>query len=240
MAKDGGDGVRIDDLITLNRSATVARLMFGAVHEVNNALQVIGGTTELLQLLPDLAAPVADGLRRIHAQNVRAAAALAQVMVFARQKSDAHGFVNLRDVVARSVALRTYAVGRSRLAIAQRVPAEGHLTVVGSAVLLQQALLNLVVNAEQALTGRPGGAIAIGVERQGAWLRVTVSDDGPGVDPDFVITMFEPFVTTRPREEAAGLGLTVARAIAESHGGTLTYEARSPGAAFILRLPSAR
>src|SRR5262245_8137775 len=180
MANDRGDGVRIDDLITLNRSATVARLMFGAVHEVNNALQVIGGTTELLQLSSDLTGPVVDGLKRIHVQNVRAAAALAEVMVFARQKSDAHGVVNLRDVVARSVALRAYAIGRARLAIAQHAPADGRLTVYGSVVLLQQALLNLIVNAEQALTGRSGGAIAVDVERGDAWVSVTVSDDGAG------------------------------------------------------------
>jgi len=69
MADDRGDGIRTEDLITLNRSTTVVRLFAGAVHEVNNALQVIGGTTEILRLSPDLEAPVVDGLKRIHARS---------------------------------------------------------------------------------------------------------------------------------------------------------------------------
>ena len=93
------------DLLTLNRAATVARLLAGVAHEVNNALQVIGGTTELMQTTPGLPASVADGLQRIAVQNTRAAAAIQEVMLFARQK-DATGRTNLREIASRSVALR--------------------------------------------------------------------------------------------------------------------------------------
>jgi signal transduction histidine kinase len=230
---------RVDDLITLNRSATLARLLAGVVHEVNNALQVIGGTTELLQNSPGLTEPVVKGLQRIHAQNTRAASALAEVMTFSRENADARGPVNVRNVVTRAIALRSYAVSRARLTIAQHVPAEGRLNVDGSAPLLQQALLNLIVNAEQALAGRVGGAIVVDVEQQDGWIQVRVSDNGAGIDPAVSATMFEPFVTTRSRDEASGLGLTVARAIAESHRGTLDREPRSSGASFVMRIPAA-
>jgi signal transduction histidine kinase len=60
------------------------------------------------------------------------------------------------------------------------------------------------------------------------------------VAPEIVETMFDPFVTTRPRGESSGIGLAVAREIAQMHGGTLAYEARSPGAAFMLRVPAAQ
>ena len=239
MANDRAGALRADDLITLNRSATVARLLAGVVHEVNNALQVISGTTELLQDSPGLSEPVVKGLQRIHAQNTRAASAMAEVMAFSRQKSDARGLVNTRDVVTRSIALRSYAIGRARLTIAQHVPPESRFSVDGSAPLLQQALLNLIVNAEQALAGRPGGAITVDVERQDGWVLLRVSDDGPGVDPAVATRMFEPFVTTRSRDEASGLGLTVARAIAEIHAGSLTHEPCAQGAAFVLKLPAA-
>ena len=239
MAHEWADAVQADDLITLNRSATVARLLSGVVHEVNNALQVIGGTTELLQDSPGLTEPVAKGLQRILAQHTRAASALAEVMMFSRQKSDARGVVNVREIVTRSIALRSYAIGRARLTISQHVPAEGRFSVEGSAPLLQQALLNLIVNAEQSLAGRPGGAIIVDVERQEHRIQVRVSDDGGGVDPAVVATMFEPFVTTKPRDEASGIGLTVVKAIAELHGGTVAYDPRPNGASFVLRLPSA-
>jgi len=239
MGNESWSRLRVDDLITLNRSATIARLLAGVVHEVNNALQVIGGTTELLQNSPGLTEPVVKGLQRIHAQNTRAASALAEVMTFSRQKAEGRGPVNVRDVMSGAIALRSYAVLRARLTIAQHVPAEGRLSVDVSAPLLEQALLNLIVNAEQALAGRAGGAIAVAVEQQEGTIVVTVSDNGPGVDPAVAATMFEPFVTTRSRDEASGLGLTVARAIAESHRGSLTLEAQAQGACFALRLPSA-
>jgi signal transduction histidine kinase len=232
--------MQTDDLITLNRSATVARLLAGVVHEVNNALQVIGGTTELLQDLPGLSEPVLKGLQRIHAQNTRAAAALSEVMMFSRQKNDVHGIVNMREVMSRSVALRAYAISRARLSIAQQAPSDGRVSVEGSATLLQQALLNLIINAEQALDGRPSGTISVEVDRDGESVRVRVSDDGPGIDASVASMMFEPLVTTRPRDQASGIGLAVARAIAEMHGGTLTCESRSPGAAFVLRIPASK
>jgi signal transduction histidine kinase len=174
---------RVDDLITLNRSATIARLLAGVVHEVNNALQVIGGTTELLQNSPGLTEPVVKGLQRIHAQNTRAASALAEVMTFSRENADARGPVNVRNVVTRAIALRSYAVSRARLTIAQHVPAEGRLNVDGSAPLLQQALLNLIVNAEQALAGRVGGAIVVDVEQQDGWIQVRCLTTAPGSIP---------------------------------------------------------
>ena len=71
-----------EDLVTLNRSATVARLVAGVFHELNNSLQVIGGLTELLQDTPGIPPSVADGLRRIHEQNAKAGVAIAEVMAF--------------------------------------------------------------------------------------------------------------------------------------------------------------
>lgn len=239
MSNESPGSLRVDDLITLNRSATIARLLSGVVHEVNNALQVIGGTTELLQDSPGLTEPVAKGLQRIHAQNTRAASALAEVMTFSRQKADARGPVNIRDIVTRAIALRSYAISRARLTIAQHLPSEGRISVDGSAPLLQQALLNLIVNAEQSLAGRAGGAIVVAVEPQDGSIVIRVSDNGPGVDPAVGATMFEPFVSTKSRDEASGLGLTVARAIAEMHRGTLAHEASAQGASFVMRLPAA-
>jgi signal transduction histidine kinase len=228
------------DLITLNRSATIARLVSGVFHELNNALQVIGGTVELLQDTPGLPPSVAEGLKRIHGQNARAGSAISDVMVFARQRTDgSRGRVNMRDLVSRSVALRAYAVSRARLAIVFDPPKDGIVTVSGHAALLQQAVLNLIVNAEQALAGRAGGTIKVEMELSPGAVVVRVSDNGAGIDPSVADRLFEPFFTTRPREESSGLGLSVARQIAEQHGGTLTMEAPTAGAAFALRLPSA-
>jgi two-component system C4-dicarboxylate transport sensor histidine kinase DctB len=239
MAGDPERTFRADDLITVNRSATIARLLAGVVHDANNALQVISGTTELLLDASDLPEPVVKGLQRILTQQARAAAALAEVMTFSRQKPDALGVVDMGELVTRAIALRSYAINRARLTITPWLPGEVPLQVDGSALLLQQALLNLIVNAEQALAGRPNGAIVVDVERQEGWVQLSVSDNGPGVADEIVATMFDPFVTTRSRGEASGIGLTVAREFVKRHAGTLAHERRSPGAAFVLRIPSA-
>ena len=227
------------DLLTLNRAATVARLLAGVAHEVNNALQVIGGTTELLQVTPGLPASVAEGLQRIAVQNTRAATAIQEVMLFARQKIDVTGRTNLREVANRSVGLRAFSIGRARLTIAVDVPSTGRFLVTGNDTLLQLAVLNLIVNAEQALAGQKGGAIKLELEESPGYVVLRVSDNGPGVDGAAAEQLFESFFTTRPREEASGLGLSVARLAAEQSGGTLTLLARDAGACFELRLPAA-
>ena len=239
-----------EDLVTLNRAVTVARLVSGVFHELNNSLQVIGGLAELLQDAPGVPGSVADGLRRIHGQQAKAAGAIAEVMLFTRQKADARGRVNMRDLAVRSVGLRSFAIGRARLSIAFDPPTSGQVDVNGYAVLLQQAVLNLIVNAEQSLAGQAGGAIRVEMDLPEGWneerrqgvpgdIVLRVSDNGRGIDPAIADRLFEPFVTTRARDESSGLGLFVARHIAEQHGGTLTMEAAQPGACFALRLPAA-
>jgi two-component system, NtrC family, C4-dicarboxylate transport sensor histidine kinase DctB len=227
------------DLLTLNRAATVARLLAGVAHEINNALQVIGGTTELLQVTPELPASVAAGLQRIAVQNARAATAIQEVLLFARQSADSTGRANLREVANRSAALRAYAISRARLSIAVDAPSTGRFLVNGKSALLQLALLNLIVNAEQALAGQKEGAIRVEVEESAGTVVVRVSDNGPGVEHAAAEELFDSFFTTRSREDASGLGLFVARLVAEQHGGTLMLVPRGAGACFEMRLPAA-
>ena len=240
MAKSGPGLPGHEDLVTLNRSATVARLVAGVFHELNNSLQVIGGLAELLQDSPGIPPSVAEGLRRIHGQNAKAGVAIAEVMAFSRQKSDVRGRVNMRDLTTRAVSLRTFAIGRARLTIVYEPPKTGVVDVQGFANQLLLAVLNLIVNAEQALAGRQGGTIRVDLELPEGWVVVRVSDNGPGVDPAVADQLFEPFVTTKSRDESSGLGLAVAKQIAEQHGGTLTLESAGAGAgaSFTLRLPA--
>ena len=100
-------------------------------------------------------------------------------------------------------------------------------------------MLNLIVNAEQALAGQKGGAIRLSVAESAGFVVLSVSDNGPGVGDVAAEKLFEPFFTTRSRDEASGLGLFVARLIAEQHGGTLTLKPQDAGACFEMRLPAA-
>jgi signal transduction histidine kinase len=225
-----------DDYLTLNRLATVARLLSGAAHEVNNALQVISGSVELLQGYPDVPEHVSRGLTRIAGQVSRGAEAITGVMAFARMQPDAVGRVDVRELTARAVALRQHAVGRAGLAIQHQVQ-EGDMVVTGHAGHLLQAVLNLIENAEHALAATRSGQIAVSVARTDDAVLIRVQDDGPGIPPDLRDRVFEPFVSSRPKSDTPGLGLPVAALIAQAHGGSLTLEPTPAGASFLLRLP---
>jgi two-component system cell cycle sensor histidine kinase/response regulator CckA len=224
--------------LTLNRLATIARLVAGAAHEVNNALQVIGGSAELLQNRTDLPEPVQKTLTRIRDQAARAASAMTGVVALSRPQPDGSYQIDLRDVASRAVELRQFSIGRAELAVQLHVPPTPQL-VQGQRLHLLQAALNLIQNAEQALTPRRSGVIRVEVADDGDHVLLRVSDDGPGVPPADAERIFQPFVTSQPRPESTGLGLPVAREIAVAHRGSLELEPGPVGAAFRLRLPKA-
>ena len=227
------------DVIALNRFATTARLLPGAAHAVNNALQVIGGTVELLEDQPDRPAEEVEALQIIREQALRAADALEEVMSFVRVRSGERGRIDLYAVVAQAVSMRTYAATRAGIGLrlaSPRVP----LLVDGNAHELQQLVINLITNAEDASAPREGSNVQVEAFEEEDCVVVRVSDDGAGVTPEIAGRMFDALVTTRPRADSSGLGLTAARIVAESHGGTLAFEPGAKGARFTLRLPTSR
>ena len=227
-----------DVLVALNRSTTTARLLSGVIHEVNNALQVISGTVELLQTRPDVPPSMNPALERLSKQTARAAAVLSQVLVFTRGSVGERSRVNLREVAEHSLELRAFSIKRASLTSKLTAPETLRFNVTGNRSQLQQAILNLIVNAELALASTKG---EIGVELDAAdgWVVVRVVDQGPGVPPDTRDKAFEAFVSTRDPWEGAGLGLWAARAIAAEHGGTVSLADRPAGATFEMRLPQA-
>jgi two-component system NtrC family sensor kinase len=229
-----------DALVALNRSATTARLLSGVIHEVNNALQVISGTVELLQTRPDVPPSINPALERLSKQTARAAAVLAEVLVFTRGSVADVGRINMREVAEHSLALRAFSIKRAGLTSKLVAAEDARFNVSGNRSQVQQALLNLIVNAEQSLAGTKGGEVVVELEASDGWVTARVVDQGPGVPPDTKARAFEAFVSTRNPWEGAGLGLWAARSIAEAHGGSVTMEDRPTGAAFALRLPEAR
>lgn len=225
--------------LTLNRLATIARLVAGAAHEVNNALQVIGGSAELLQNRTDLPEPVQKTLTRIRDQAARAASAMTGVVALSRPQPEGVYQVDLRDVASRAVELRQYSIGRAELAVQLHVPPTPQF-VQGHPLHLLQAALNLIQNAEQVLAPRRAGVIRVELAEDGDHVTLRVSDDGPGVAAADADRIFQPFFTSRPRPESTGLGLAVAREIAVAHRGSLDLEPTAQGASFRLRIPRAQ
>jgi len=166
-----------DMLVALSRSVTTGRLLSGVVHEVNNALLVISGTVELLEGQPDLPAAVVRGLERLRRQSARAASALADVTSFTQASLQDKTDVQLRELTQASVDLRRFAATRAGVSLQFDPPADPCL-VRGNSGYLQQAILNLIINAETGMRGTKG-QVVVDVSMQDNWAVIRVSDERP-------------------------------------------------------------
>jgi two-component system NtrC family sensor kinase len=228
-----------EQLARMNRLATIARLVAGLAHELNNSLQIIGGTVELMTDRTDLPQDVLARLQRIGGQSEKATVTIRQVLGYCRETtSEAAALVDVGGTIRQVVALRQYPIHRAGITLKVDGLEGGPVPKVrADERTLAQAVLNLVVNAEEALVGQPAREIRIAVTPEGSGVRILVADSGPGVAPEHREQIFEPFFTTRSTERAVGLGLPVSRAIVERAGGRLTLADTSTGATFVIDLP---
>ena len=233
------DSLKMPDrnvLVALNRSTTAARLLSGVVHDVNNALQVISGTVELLSTRPDLPPALAPSLERLGRQTTRAAGVLADVQTFTRASLTDTARVNLREVAEHSLTLRAFAIKRANLTSRLAASETESFYVSGNRAQVQQALLNLIMNAEQALAGT-NGEILVELTATPSTATLRVTDKGAGIQVQPLEQIFAGFVSTRDPREGAGLGLWAARAIAAEHGGSLDVQTSAEGTSAAMTLP---
>ena len=169
---------------------------------------------------------------------MQAAKIVRELQTFVRPRPREVTLVDLRDVIARILVLREDALRVSGIALVREIAASVPL-VRGDASQLEQVLLNLVLNAEQALAGCPDGRIAVRLHAHEGRVRVAVADTGPGIPADVLPRIFEPFFSTKPVGQGTGLGLSICYSIVQSHGGRLTADSRPGlGATFVVDLPA--
>lgn len=227
-----GGAPPIEWLEHVNRLSLLSRLVASTLHDMNNALQVVGGGLELLHLQSvDLAAVS----RAIGTKTDRMNVLLQDLSRFLRDTGDAPEPVELRALAEQALALRQFTMSRLRVMRA----ADGDPIVVPAVRReVLQVLLNLLVNAETALKGVPGPTLRIVVRGTPDGATLSVEDNGPGVASERVACLFEHGVSwPLAPVENLGIGLAVSRALAERRGGSLTYVPRQPtGALFTLAL----
>jgi PAS domain S-box-containing protein len=232
---------------------SVGILAAGVAHEINNPLAFVRANLVHLRTLAgridklvdlDPAGPDADllELETVVEESLEGVVRIARIvndmLRFSRVPEEAAEPVDVNDVIR--VALRLAAFDRSNsVAVEQRL-AEGLPLVRGSANRLVQVLLNLLLNANQALAGRPDARVVAESARDGRSVLVQVRDNGPGIPESQRDRVFDPFFTTRAPGEGTGLGLSIAFDIVREHGGELELgDAPEGGACFTIRLPAA-
>jgi len=221
----------------LSRSEALGHLVAGIAHELNNPLQSVLGHVELMQQTQRLAAPLSIGLRQVFREADRAARIVRNLLLLAGSGKLVRRPVSINAAVRRALALRAPACRAAKITL-RRVLAETVPRISGDALLLQQAFLNLVVNAEQAIGGR-GGRIEVRTSYAARRKRVSVEirDDGSGIATEDLPRVFDPFFTTK--DSGSGLGLTMTLRIIREHGGDIVAAQRpSGGAVFTVSLPT--
>ena len=235
--RDGPPAANAAQLGQLNRLATSARLVAGLAHELNNSLQVVSGLVELLVDHSAVPPDVAARITKIGAQADKATFTIRQVLGYTREGVAEQTRTDVASAVERALALRRYNLERAGIAVTSDVPPG--LAAGADDRGLVQIVLNLVLNAEDALAAQSRRDLHIAGDVVDGRVRVTVRDTGHGVGGDVRDHIFEPFFTTRTDARAVGLGLPVAQAIAMACGGSLVLADGQPGSTtFVVELPA--
>lgn len=237
-------------LVRSERLATIGQLAASIAHEINNPIAVIQGNLDLLQMtLGEAAAPARDEIRLIDAQVERMRLIVAQLLQQARPNEYA-GYAEALDpaeVLQASLVLVRHLLERAQVRLVLRAPPGATPPVRINRQELQQVLINLIVNATQAMQEQgeagPARELDIAVRHEAGRVLLEVSDSGPGLSEAVRATLFQPFFTTR--RDGNGLGLWISRGLLERYGGELRAANRpegqggARGAVFTIDLPAA-
>ena len=226
-------------LVQSEKLAALGQFVAGIAHEMNNPLQGIMGHLELLIDHSEAARPVRRELRRIFREADRASRIVHNLLVFSGSRRMTRRRLRVDRVIARALSSRRSTLERAGIDVVRLVPEEMP-PVTGDPFLLQQAFLNIIINAEHAIEsgGSSGGALELTTTTEGDQVIVTVRDSGPGLPEDVLPRIFEPFFTTKEVGKGTGLGLAITYGIVQEHGGTIqASNAPGGGALFRIALP---
>jgi two-component system cell cycle sensor histidine kinase/response regulator CckA len=247
IASDVTERKRLEaELIHAQKMEFVGKLAGGIAHDFNNHLTIISGYVSMLLDREDLPQASAEALRRVFTASRQATGLVHQLLLFSRKRTPRLEAVDLNAEVEPMAALLRRLLGETVAVEFESSPDSPRVSV--DTGMLEQVLMNLAVNARDAMP--KGGRLAIsvglrprdagGAPRQGDFACITVRDSGRGIPPEVLPRLFEPFFTTKEGGRGAGLGLATARDIVRRHDGWIDVEtAVGSGTAFRIYLPLA-
>jgi len=237
-------------LFQAEKLSSIGEVAAGIAHELNNPLTAVLGYAQLLQKA-EVPEDVKKDLRRIQEQAERAAHIIGALLDFARQRPPARREVNINEIIEQSLDLQSYEMEVENIQVKKELDPDLPATA-GDPYQLQQAFLNIIVNARQAMVeAHKGGHLTVRTsvvqessyynaefqeEFSGPWIQIEFIDDGPGIPPEIMPRIFDPFFTTK--EGGTGLGLSITYGIIRQHNGHIWAEnIPEGGAKFVIELP---
>lgn len=227
------------ELVQAQKMEAVGQLVSGVAHELNNPLAAIIAFSQLIRRDPRLPEELHRDAALLVQEADRTRRIVNNLLDFARQRPPRRVATNLGALIRRVVELQAYSLGTAGVTLETEIPDDLPPVEVDQQQFLQ-VILNLTLNAIQSIgsTKAPGSIriVATGVDET---VRLSVSDDGPGIPETDRARLFLPFFTTKDPGEGTGLGLSVSFGIVAAHGGRLWHEPgpRGRGATFVIELP---
>jgi len=227
-------------LAHVSRVTTMGELAASIAHEVNQPLGAIvasaGACERWLAAEPPQMEKARQALVRIVNDSKRAGEVIKRIRALMKRQAPRKDWLEINEAILEVIAIAQYQVRRNDILLETQL-AKGLPLVRGDRVQLQQVLLNLIVNAIEAMSGIDKRELTIVSAADGPeGVAVEVRDSGMGLDPERAAHLFEPFYTTKA--EGLGIGLSISRSIVEAHGGQLSAAANAPrGAVFRFSLP---
>ncbi len=239
VARDVTDERRLQEQVARQEKlAALGELVSGVAHELNSPLQAILTHAQYVERLSGISAETMESAQNVVAEAKRASRIVNKLLTFARQNPAERMVTDVNQVLEDTIELRRYPLRVQDITL--EVDLDRSLpTTWADPFQLQQVFINLLGNAEQAVSPHGGERrITVRTRREEENLVIEVADSGPGIAPEHLAHIFNPFYTTKPRGSGTGLGLSIADGIVREHGGSLRVQSDlGRGARFEVVLP---
>ncbi len=224
-------------LIQSEKMAAFGQLGAGIAHEVKNPLSGILGYAELSLMKMKEDEPSYEYVKIIEKETMRCNKIIENLLKFSRQEKVAFEPMKVNFVLDDSVAIVDHQLGMHQITL-ERDCAPDLPKTMGNGNQIQQVLMNIMINAQQAMDGKPGSVKISTRGIEGERIEIRVDDTGPGISEEVRSKLFEPFFTTKSAGKGTGLGLSVSYGIIKDHGGDITVESEAgKGSTFVITLP---
>ena len=219
------------------RLSSMEELAAGVAHEINNPLTSVIGFSQLL-LTEDLPQHIKDDLGFVHSEANSAARIVKNLLSFARQSEPTKTNADISEILDRALEMKYYGFQVGNIKVVRQFASDVPRSMVDEPQLIQ-VILNILNNAEQAMgPAISGGCLVISTASDGERIKISISDDGPGIPVEQLSRIFEPFYTTKPVGKGTGLGLSISYRIVDQHRGKIWADsAPGHGATFHIELP---
>jgi two-component system NtrC family sensor kinase len=226
-----------DSMIMTDRLASIGELASGMAHELNNPLTAVIGFADII-LEEDDINTIKEDIALLNHEAKRMAEVTKNMLTFARKHPAIKTQLNINDVVSKVMEIRAYEHRLNNVQVITNLT-EDLPEVTGDYFQLQQVVLNIVINAEYFMKeAHNGGTLDIKTEKTENGIRLSITDNGPGIAKENLTRIFDPFFTTKPIGKGTGLGLSICFGIIQEHNGNIyTVSELGKGTTFIIELP---